>query len=268
MTELSTPWTGRIADGAPGDAGPYSDDRWSDIWRAMTVVDSADQCVIQEHANRLAVTNPVGTTITIASGAAFVDGKFYENDANVSFTVVVPGAGSNYYTIVLRKSWAAQTVRLAMLGPNTVSPPVATQTDGTTWEVRLATVQVTNAGVITLTDLRLFTNTPGLQLQRRQGGDVNIWATPGTTDYSNFGGHLTVQAGAATLVAASPGVTVTFPIAYSTAPLVFVTALTAGLDPAHAYANTVTATQCTITHYDAVLGIPIGGTVFWVAIGS
>ena len=155
MTELSSPW----ADNAVGDGQSYSDDEWSDIWRKLFMTDRTDEGVLADYSSELAVTNPSGVTIRTAAGAALVDGKFYENDANVDNTVTAPGSGSNYYRIVLRKDWTAQTVRIEMLGPNVTAPDAVTQTDGTTWEISLATVQITSGSVVTVTDTRVFVNT-------------------------------------------------------------------------------------------------------------
>lgn len=154
MTETSYFWGGTTV----GDAtiAPYDDDEYSDIQRKMFTVNRAVQGVLVNYLEELLVQNPSGTTIRLNTGAAIVDGKFYEADADVDFSVTVPGAGSNYYTLVLRKSWVAQTVRAAILGPDVGAPPAVTQTDGTTWEISLATVRVQSSGVITVTDTREY----------------------------------------------------------------------------------------------------------------
>ncbi|MBU0493656.1 MAG: hypothetical protein KKB13_17560, partial [Chloroflexi bacterium] len=129
--QSSQPWGGV----ATGDAGPYDDDDWSDMYAILFTADRATQGVISttqsSYAGLLAVTSPNSVTVRTASGAAVVDGKFYWSDGNVDQTIVVPGSGSNYYRIVLRKSWSAQTVRNTLVGPETGSYPSLTQTDGT-----------------------------------------------------------------------------------------------------------------------------------------
>jgi len=182
MAETSLVW----ANNGIGDGQAYDDDEWSDWQRKLFSHDRTVQGVIPGYANELAVSNPAGNTIRVATGAALVDGKFYETDANVDNTITTPGAGSNYYRIVLQKDWALQTVRVAVLGPDVASPPAVTQTDGTTWEVSLATVQITSGGVITITDTRRYiglTMAPGL-VSWQSFGDTDWSQTPGTTDWT------------------------------------------------------------------------------------
>ena len=147
MTQISWFWSG-IATGDSTSA-PYSDDEWSDIWRKLFTRDRTAEGVVGGYANELEVTNPAGTTVRVATGAALVDGKFYETDANVDNAA---GAAGQYTRIVLRKSWAAHTVRVASLGPGGAQPAL-TQTDGTTWEIPLATIY-NNGGTVEITDER------------------------------------------------------------------------------------------------------------------
>jgi hypothetical protein len=147
MTESSIFWGGTTI----GDHGNYDDDTFSDFLRKVFTVDRTTQGIIQDYLNELAVTNPSGATIRVATGGAIVDGKPYENTANVDFTVSAPGGGLNYYTVILRKDFSAQTVRLDMLGPSAVAFPTMTQTDGTVWEISLANVSITSGGVVALT---------------------------------------------------------------------------------------------------------------------
>lgn len=152
MTQSSLPWGGT----ATGDAGPYTDDQWSDTWRKLITRDRTLEGVLPNYLNELAVTNPASLTIRVASGGAVVDGKFYDNTANVDFGGAAPGGGSNYYTVVLDKDFSAQTVRLNMLGPNPSAPPTVTQSDGVTWEIAIATVEITSGSVVTVTDARVY----------------------------------------------------------------------------------------------------------------
>lgn len=152
MAESSLPWAGTTV----GDAGPYTDDAWSDMYSKLFQSDRTLQGPIFGLLGQLAVTNPAGTTFRIASGYAIVDGKVYTNTANVDLAGAVPASGSNFYTIVLRKNFTAQTVRLALLGPDVSAPPAVTQTDGTTWEIAIATAEITDAAAVTITDVRSF----------------------------------------------------------------------------------------------------------------
>lgn len=152
MVETSLPWGGTVT----GDAGPYTDDQWTDIWRKLFTRDRTLEGVLPDFLSELVVTNPAGLTIRVASGGAIVDGKFYDSTANVDFSGVAPGGGSNFYNVVLRKAFAAQTVRLVLLGPNVATPDTPTQSDGVTWEISIATVEVTSGSVVTVTDTRAY----------------------------------------------------------------------------------------------------------------
>lgn len=157
MTEKSYYWGGLVT----GDAtlAPYSDDEFSDNDRIWANYDRITNCVLPSYGNRLAATNPSGVIIRIATGAAIVDGKFYVNDAVKDLTLnAAPGSGTDYYSVVLDKDFAAQTVRLGLNGPVNGGPrPAVTQIDGTTWEVELYEVRQTSGGVITIIDRRFFT---------------------------------------------------------------------------------------------------------------
>jgi len=184
MAELSYYWGGT----ALGDAvqAPYSDDEFSDIWRKLFMQDRTRQGVVGGYANELEVTNPVGTTVRVDTGAALVDGKFYENDATVDFAAGVAGQA---YRVVLRKTWATQQIRLALLGPAGVNPVPLTQTDGVTWEISLC--RVTNAaGTLTLDndfewvmrpDVRSFFVPPISSINTTDGLEPLVW------DATNFG---------------------------------------------------------------------------------
>jgi hypothetical protein len=150
MAESSLPWAGT----ATGDAGPYSDDQWSDTWRKLFTSDRTKQGVIQGYGNELAVTG-VTSPVAVNTGAAMDDGKFYENTASVNVVIPTPGGATRIDRIVLRKDFAGQTVRITRIaGTEGAGAPAITQTDGTTWDIPLAQVSITTGGVITVTDER------------------------------------------------------------------------------------------------------------------
>jgi hypothetical protein len=99
------------------------------------------------------------------TGTALVDGKLYVNSTEETFSVVVPEAGSNYYRLILRKDFTAQTVRAIMLGPETAAYPTITQTPGTVWEITLARVRVYSAGTIAIysSDKMFCSHGPGFK---------------------------------------------------------------------------------------------------------
>jgi len=150
MAEISYPWSGTLV----GDAGPYSDDDWSDRWRKTFVNDRTDEGILPNYENELEITG-VASPISINTGAAFVDGKFYENDSSASVVIPSPTVSTRIDRIVLRKSWVAQTVRITRIeGIEGGVAPALTQVDGTTWDIPLYQVSITTGGAITLADER------------------------------------------------------------------------------------------------------------------
>lgn len=150
MTELSRPWSGTIT----GDAGPYSDDQWSDIFRTFLAHVVASQGVWEGQLNELIATGAV-SPVAIDTGRALVDGVWYESDASEDITVPSPAVNPRVDRIVLRKDWALQTIRLTRIAgaesAAQVPPaPAPTQVDGVTWDLPLWQIHITTGGVITL----------------------------------------------------------------------------------------------------------------------
>ena len=151
------------SDDAVGDGvlSPYDNDEFSDNWRKLFQTDRTTQGVIDTYENELLVTNPAGLIIRIATGAALVDGKLYENDANVDNAILAPLINTRIDLVVLRKSWALQTVRIAIItGVEGAGVPGLTQTDGVIWEIPLAQVSITIVPTITITDVRVNVQSP------------------------------------------------------------------------------------------------------------
>ena len=113
--------------------------------------------VATSYLNGLAVTAGSGK-VTVGTGGALVDGKWYTNSAAINHTISSPTAGTERIDrIVLQAVWSSFTVRcvkLAGTASSSPKPPALTQTRGTTFEISLAQVRVTSAGVITVTDER------------------------------------------------------------------------------------------------------------------
>lgn len=157
MAQVSYPWGGTVT----GDAteAPYSDDEWSDLWSMLFTYDRTTQGVMTSarsgYSGNLAVTNPSGLTLRVATGIAVVDGKVYLNSASVDNSIP---DNTNWNIVVLRKDFATQTVRVALksgYASEAAALAALTQTDGTTWEIPLATANGDGAGgVSTLTDQR------------------------------------------------------------------------------------------------------------------
>jgi len=109
------------------------------------------------YLNGLAVT-PGSGKVTVATGGALVDGKWYTSSAAENVTISTPTAGTERIDrIVLRATWSNYTVRRYLLTGTASSSPTApalTQTRNSYFEISLAQVRVTSAGVITVTDER------------------------------------------------------------------------------------------------------------------
>lgn len=113
--------------------------------------------VWHDETSALSATTPAANVVRIGNGRAQVYGTWYNNDANVDIAIPNPTTATRIDTIVLRKSWSAQTVRLTRLaGVDGGAAPALTQIVGTTWDVPLWNVSINTSGVITLTDRRSF----------------------------------------------------------------------------------------------------------------
>jgi len=152
MAELSLPWSGTVT----GDAGAYTFQEWSEVWRILFTPDDTDEGVVFGKLNALSGSDSANK-ITIGTGYAIVDGTFYENDAAVDVTISTPSVSTRVDTIVLRKDSTAQTVRITNIaGVEGVGPTAITQVRGTTWDLKLFEVSITTGAVITITDFREF----------------------------------------------------------------------------------------------------------------
>lgn len=279
MTQTSWPWDGTTT----GDAtlAPYDDDEWTDIWRKLFQRDRTTEGVIKGFLNELVVTNPSGDTIRMASGSAIVDGKFYENDANADITV----SGDGTYRAVLQKSWASQTVRFAVLSGASV-----TQTDGVTWEIKLADV-VRNGGFFTLTDQRVYTHFNTLvsstmlddasvtdnkvgagipTLPRRFGGSATDWNVSGSTGRTVGKSQIMVGMTSVSILDTNSSVSgsVTFD-AFQYEPLGFVQADTDGVtdDDYNVIITSITTTTIGFKVYRPGTSGTETVRVHWMAIG-
>lgn len=258
MTQKSYPWGGTSV----GDAtiAPYSDDEWSDLWSILFQFDRTRQGPIYtnhaSYSGNLLVTNPSGNTIRVASGAAVVDGKVFTSDANVDTAVAVDGS----YSVVLRKDFTAQTVRLAVRSSG------VTQTDGVLWEVEIAGV-VRASGVFTITDKRHFIRTglpqlmSLLNIQNGPAGPDDFYDPLDTQSDKAITGSVIVQMGAAQTTVLGE-FTLTYPVPFSGKPIMFLTSN----GPIHLYHTSISATQVAIRSVD-LDGVSAQTYFSWMAIG-
>lgn len=195
MVEISRPWTGI----STGDAGPYSSEQWADIWKTLGVGGAkADSGPLigsgtsPDIGLTVQANSPAAANVVVTPGSALVEGTWYQNTANNTLTIAANGSGNpRIDTVVLRKDYSAQTVRLAVKQGTpavTPAPPGLTQTDGTLWEIPLADIAVANGFVsiaaADITPRRHFANAADgvylLDVLNNSGvtletGDVVIW---------------------------------------------------------------------------------------------
>jgi len=201
MTQVSYPWTGT----ATGDAGPYSADTWAHLWREMIGIGSGaggspnSGVLWGSGANpdpglTVKQNSPTGQSVILSAGAAQVDGTMYTNRADLVLAVAANGAGNpRVDTVVLRKDWAAQTIRAVVKqGTPAASPvpPGLTQSQGVTWEIpigdltlasaytTIATAQIANRfnfkNVAPMQVIENCQNASGITVNP---GDVGVFAT-------------------------------------------------------------------------------------------
>lgn len=195
MTQLSLPWNGTTV----GDAGPYSDSEWWEIYKYLAGAHDANTGVLigsgtaPDTGLSVNAQSPTTNIVEVTPGAAMVQGTFYKNDATETIQVSANGSGNaRIDTIILRKDIAAQTVRLAILTGTpaaTPIPPTLTQ-NLVTYEIPVADIAVASGFVsITQADItprRYFANAAdGVYLldilnnsgDSLQTGDVVVWDT-------------------------------------------------------------------------------------------
>lgn len=131
-----------------------------DVGLRMLLNGDENRGVLSGWLNELQVTG-VATPVAVNTGAAIVYGMPYENTVSVNVVVPSPTTDTRQDAIVLRRDWAAQTIRITRIaGVEGGSIPAITQSpapDGTgIYDIPLATISVTTGGVITVTDAREY----------------------------------------------------------------------------------------------------------------
>ncbi len=152
MAEKSIFWT----TGATGDgATAYTQAEVIRWMRQLWLADDTEEGVQKGYENDLEPTG-AATPVAINTGAAIIYGFPYWNTASVNVAVATPAGNTRIDRIVLRASWAAQTIRITLIAGAEGSgiPPAIVQTDGVTWDLKICQVSITTGGTITLTDER------------------------------------------------------------------------------------------------------------------
>jgi hypothetical protein len=110
------------------------------------------------YLNEYACSDGGANSVDVATGGAIVDGKWVYNDAVQEIAIDSADAGETRIDrIVLRATWASFNVSVTLISGTsaaTPSAPAVTQTSGTTYDIKLCQVLVTDAGAVTVTDER------------------------------------------------------------------------------------------------------------------
>jgi hypothetical protein len=273
MPERSQPWdsTG-IGDGA---LTGYTESQVEEFFRDLFTGDRfTSEGVLAGIGSELAVTSATDL-VNVAAGAAMVYGHYYQNTGTTGVAITRPTTGTTGFRVVLRASWAAQTVR-AVVNRNTdgnSAIPALVQTPGTTFDIPLATGTITTGGTVSVTDARDFCHFPTALVYRRQGGSASDWSSSGTTNYTP--GEAIPQVGSASVTwsssATSNLLTITFPQAFSAPPVVILTTFADGSSTGSKVTfsvETVSATQVTVRGYISDESTSsTSRKVFWLALG-
>lgn len=263
MTETSRFWDGTVV----GDAttAPYdSHTEFAKVLNSASTqarkVNNGGVCFGE--LNELVCTG-IASPVSVDTGRAFVYGTWYENDASVSVAVATPGGATRIDRIVLRKSWAAQTVRITLIagGEGTGVPPAITQTAGTTWDIPLYQVSITVGGVITLIDEREINQFA--YFGTRQGGSSTSFYTVGNTNRA-ITKNVKIFFGRGTSVMGPVGhffTNITFPEPFTEVPFVMVDVVKGMHDNA-----SIDATTMVFETFDSA-GLEAALDFSWIAIG-
>lgn len=185
MTERSQFWTGRISEGAAGDAGPYSAARFAEMVETFFGQNKANRGVLRGVDGELAVTasSPADTNINVATGAGLVQGSWYLNNASAPVAIASNSSGAvRIDIIVLVADYVAQTVRIAVVqGTPAAGLPALTQSAGSIWQIPLAYITLasgfTSIAISAITDLRHYANIPsaiGYDVTNSSGATLEI----------------------------------------------------------------------------------------------
>lgn len=214
-------------------------------------------------------------SMSVATGAAYVYGFYYQSTTASSLSITKPTIGTTGGRVVLRADWTAQTVRLIVRqsADGTSTPPAATQTPGTTYEVSLCTYTVTTGGTVTVTDVRDFCHPGQALIYRRLGGSAIDWGASGTTTFTP--GAMRMIAGSTSLTfpssSSSNTITVTLPITFSGTPIVLACVYSNGSSTGRKVVPTIRAVTTTTFQLEGYVtdGASTSSSfdVFWIAIG-
>lgn len=205
MTQKSWPWDTNPPSGSVGDGAAGLNEASAREFLALYfgVQDPSVEGVVKGLALGELEVSGNSSPLDVDPGAAICYG-LYINDAAATVAVSTPAVGVTGGRVVLQTNWAGvgggsleARTRLAVLmnTDGNAAIPALTQSAGTTWEISLATFQITTGGVITVTDDRTFRIATAMSSKNefldvfsefvaRRGGSATDWNTGGTTIYT------------------------------------------------------------------------------------
>jgi hypothetical protein len=114
--------------------------------------------VAVNYLNELAPSVTAANTVSVESGGALVDGKWYENNAPVAVNIPSSAAGTTRIDrLVVRANWSAFTgtiTRIAGTDSGTPVAPALQRSSGTTYDIPICQALVNASGQVTITDER------------------------------------------------------------------------------------------------------------------
>lgn len=200
MAELSRFWNGTALGDAAVEAPYDAPTEFAGVMMAMTAAQAVTDKggIWIDDLNDFSISTAGANNQTVASGRGQVYGNWYSNDAPISFTIATPGASTRVDRLVLRKDWAAQTVRMVKIaGVEGAGAPALVQSAGTTWDVPLYQVSITTGGVMTVTDQRVvLQGLAGAGVTVAPAGGLITYAVANSTSNVGFTVSNTTDAGA------------------------------------------------------------------------
>lgn len=264
MTEKSWFWRGLVV----GDAvySRYDAKIIAEIWRKLFTTNRTEEGVIANVDNELEPSY-TSSKSKVETGAALVDGKFYDNDVLIE----MEGFGSadesvRYWRNVLRKSSSIYYVRTSISGPGDTAYPNLTQIEDDVWEIPIS--QYTSvAGALTgITDERVFAKSPLCQfINSRQGGSATIWSQTGSDKQSP--GMPKIFAGARVSEGVTAAIDIVFPVEYLYPPIVLTTCVNVSMTHVRTVIATISETGWSGYTRNGDDTIAVSTQTFWLAIG-
>lgn len=246
-------------------------DRWSKMARLW-----CDTGVVNE-GNKFEVYAGTGMLVKVKSGIAWLRGHYIESDAEETLAIgAADPSNPRIDRVLLRLDWSANRIDLAVLqGEPKASPsaPPLTQVQGTRWELSLAQVRV-DAAIASIaankvTDERAYTDAHASATSAVHGLPANVAPLghrAGAGRYVQQGSANTpTKSNESTFWRLGDVTTITFPVAFSSTPVVLVSNQS---DPAKAAGVGSVSTTEFQTNWLGIANAHHSGLIGYVAFGS